>query len=334
MKSWSGVVLLFLMGLGVAAVAQIPNPPMIRGLQMGRGPLFLWGAVAHDDQASQGAGYVYNKITLPQQMALLNQAGLNAVRAGCSATSCAALIAATRAQGIALLGGITLKPSTTLTEAQNYAAGYVAAKAVAAQFPALKYYEVGNELDNWVGMTGDGSTRSQYSASKLAQARGLINGEIAGFHSGNPQSKALVDDAGWCHYGFLQALWADGVRWDITAVHWYSNMGNIEAAGCNKANVAQIHAAFGLPVWITEYNSSAAATTADATAEALWISNFVQQIAGVAWKYNIQAAFAYELLDETNISGAEGHYGIADGTGTLKVPIAAALRARRVIQSP
>jgi Glycosyl hydrolase catalytic core len=72
-------------------------------------------------------------------------------------------------------------------------------------------------------------------------------------------------------------LWDDGVRWDITAVHWYSNQGNIEKAGCRSgANVAAIDASFGKPVWITEFNSNTAAADNDEEAAAAWITQFMQ----------------------------------------------------------
>jgi len=129
----------------------------------------------------------------------------------------------------------------------------------------------------------------------------------------------MVDDAGWCHYGFLQILWEDGARWDITAFHWYSNEGNFEHTGCEDgANVAAIHAAFGLPVRITEYNSKAAATNDDPAAEAGWISAFMTQVHSVANKYRIEGAFVYELLDEPNLSGMESHFGIFDSDGKPK----------------
>jgi hypothetical protein len=111
------------------------------------------------------------------------------------------------------------------------------------------------------------------------------------------------------------------VRWDITAFHWYSDQGNFEHAGChNGANVAAIHAAFGLPIWITEYNSKAAATSNDPVAEATWISAFVTQVYSVAGTYGIEGAFVYELLDEPNLSGMESHFGIFDGNGKQKEP--------------
>jgi hypothetical protein len=281
---------------------------------------FHWGAVGHNDRASWGSDYPYNKIPLLQQMHLLNATGMSWYRTGCDSTTCAQLIQAAQTAGVSLLGGFALWPDEHSDEQANYqrAYSYALDESSHAQ-KSIQYFEASDEVDNWVGMKGDGSTRNQYAQDKYIQARGLLRGLIDGAHAGNPSAKVLVDDAGWCHYGFLKALWEDGVRWDITAFHWYSSQGDIEKAGCSATNVAEIHASFGVPVWITEYNSDSAAVNDDRPGAAGWLSAFITQVRQVAGKYNIQAAFVYELLDEPSLSGMEAHLGIFDGNGDPKV---------------
>ena len=295
----------------------------------GDDPSVRWGAVGHSEWVKFGPGYAYNKIPIKQQMQLLKLAGLGWYRTSCVPSNCDDLVNYAQASGIQILKAIGGTPDATASEASNYSHGYsIGVSEAANEKSAFTYFEAGNELDDWVGMNGDGSGRGQYNVQKYPQARGYIRGLIAGIHSVNAAAQVLVDDAGWCHYGFLQMLWEDGVRWNITAFHWYSNQGNFEHAGCgNGANVASIHAAFGLPTWITEYNSKAAATSNDPLAEATWISAFMNQVYSVGSKYRIEAAFVYELLDEPNLKGMESHFGIFDGNGNQKEPSKAILNA-------
>ncbi|MDP9090786.1 MAG: glycoside hydrolase family protein [Pseudomonadota bacterium] len=273
-----------------------------------------WGAVGHNDRLSWGSEYPYNKISLQQQMHFLTAAGMNWYRTSCESANCNDLINAANSNGISILKSINLRPDATADEAGNYARAYSYAVAEGNYHNfAFTYFEASNELDNWVGMTGDGSGRSQYDPHRYHQARGLIRGLIDGIHSTDAAAKVLVDDAGWCHYGFLQMLWEDGVRWDITAVHWYSDQGDIEHAGCKGANVAAIHASFGRPVWVTEFNYKELGTAA-----ATWIPSFMSQIRGAASNYRIEAAFVYELLDEPSLQGLEAHFGILDQNGNAK----------------
>lgn len=218
-----------------------------------------------------------------------------------------------------MLHGIALWPDSGLDEEANYRRGYAAAYADAKKYKGkFRYYEPSNELDNWTGVLGDGGSRIQYNPLRYARARGFIKGLIEGIHDADPAAKVIIDDAGWCHYGFLNALWDDGVRWDITAFHWYSDQGSIEKSGCRNANVAAIHAAFGRPVWITEFNLRSSLSRDDPIARSTWITQFVAQVRAVAPRYNIQAAFVYELLDEPSAKGGEAFYGIFDKDGYAK----------------
>lgn len=286
-----------------------------------------WGAVGHSNWVNFGPSYAYNKVPIDRQMQLLAVSGLGWYRTSCVTANCQELINSAKSNGIQLLKASGGKPDTSLSEAGNYERAYSIGVSEAKLLnSAFRYFEAGNELDDWVGLKGDGSAREQYNAQRYLQARGFVKGLIDGIHSANASAQVMVDDAGWCHYGFLQMLWEDGVRWDITAFHWYSDQGNFEHTGCgNHANAAAIHAAFGLPVWITEFNSKAAAASNDPEAEAVWIAAFMNQVHSVADKYGIQGAFVYELLDEPNLSGMESHLGIFDGSGNPKAPSTAIL---------
>lgn len=286
-----------------------------------------WGAVGHNDHSDMEHEYPYVKNSLDEQMRLLRASKMTWYRTSCQSTNCAALISAAAAHGINILKSLGIKPDADMDEAANYSRAYTFAVAQGAKYNyAFKFFEASNELDNWVGMVGDGSARSQYSQARYLQARGTIRGLVDGLHAANSSAKVVVDDAGWCHYGFLQMLWEDGVRWDVTGFHWYSDQGNIEHAGCNNANVLAKHAAFGPPVWITEFNYKVSHATPDANGTAAWMGEFIAQLQSVASTYKLQVAFAYELFDESNLSGPNGHYGIYTSDAVAKYSIASMIK--------
>lgn len=209
-------------------------------------------------------------------------------------------------------------PDATVDEQTNYNNSYNSLKPIVAQFPSIPVWEVGNELDNWIGMSGDGSTINQYDHIKYIAARGFIRGMIAAVHAASPNAKVSINDAGWCHYGMMNQLYADGVRWDITSVHWYGNMGNIINAHCGpggSSNILQIHAAYGNPIWITECNFDASGGSIKGMAD--YLPTLMGQLSNLAPVYNIQATFIYELYAFKN--DGNGYLGIFDKIGASTV---------------
>lgn len=280
---------------------------------------FLWGVVGHNDRPDRGRSYPYNFFSVSEQMDMAQAAGLNAYRAGCRAETCEKLIEETEKRGMVFLRSIEMRPDAKLTPEENYRRGYNHGFKEAQNYAGrIKYYEASNELDNWTKMVGDGSHKVMYNPFRYKMAREFLRGLVDGIHAGDKEARVLIDNAGWCHYGFLKALWADGVRWDITAFHWYSDQGNIERAGCQAANIAEIHASFGKPVWITEYNYRPKKDGYDQEEAEKWVAAFINQIKTIAPKYNIQAAFIYELFDEPDERGNEKYYGIIKEGGERK----------------
>lgn len=280
---------------------------------------FIWGVVGHNDRPDRGRAYPYNFFSVSEQMDMASTAGLNAYRAGCLAGTCERLIEETEKRGMIFLRSIEMRPDAKLTPEENYRRGYNHGFKEAQNYTGrIKYYEASNELDNWTKMVGDGSHKLMYNPFRYVRAREFLRGLVDGIHAGDKEARVLIDNAGWCHYGFLKALWADGVRWDITAFHWYSDQGSIERAGCQSANIAEIHASFGKPIWITEYNYRPKKDGYDQEEAGKWISAFINQVKTIAPKYNIQAAFIYELFDEPDEGGSEKHYGIIKEDGEKK----------------
>jgi hypothetical protein len=222
-----------------------------------------------------------------------------------------------RAAGIVLLPNLIPDPDAADDENGNYAAAYAMGRAYASRFKTdIATWELANEGDNWIGMKGDGSDISQYDRAKYARARGMIRGLLDGIHAGDPHAKGIVNGAGWCHWGFQEQLWRDGVRWDITGWHWYSSYGDLEKArGCGNTNILQrFHDTFGKPIWLTEINVDRYG--GDKAAMGNWLVSTMAQLDAVAARYDIQAAYIYVLFNPD----AAGDYGIVDAASGVPVP--------------
>jgi hypothetical protein len=210
-------------------------------------------------------------------------------------------------------------------EQAAYETGYALSRKIAASVAGkVSYYEAGNEYDLLCLNTGlDGSEAWMYDNSRFAKCKGMIRGIIDGVHAGDPNAKVIVHQGGWFHFGFQFRLWAEGVRWDITGFHWYSEQGpsiqNINGKGVNMFEKLQ---SFNRPLLGSEFNvRSGLKGQAEIAA---WLTQTMTEWASVATKYNILGAVIYQLLEQ-ECSTCKG-YGLYDGTGK-DLPQSIAVRA-------
>ncbi|WP_321794106.1 lipopolysaccharide biosynthesis protein [Caballeronia sp. J97] len=227
-------------------------------------------------------------------------------------------------------GGVTVYPVMLMSidfssETDAYNAGYQLGvwTATAYKYP---YYEVSNELDTLTIYNNvDGVYPQQFDNAKFQIARGVIRGMIAGVKSVDTNGKIVMGGGTWMHYALDQML-ANGtqpdgttghpvVNWDITAWHWYSDMGDITNAcggtGCHDvlATLQQM----GKPIWINEFGVRPWMGTDQQIAAYLVGNKMMSEFVAVASKYNIQAIQTYELYDDPN--GGEGAYGLLKNDG-------------------
>jgi hypothetical protein len=243
--------------------------------------------------------------------------GLRSIRTGCGGYRDArALMPATCGADLNATLLVGVWPQAGAGEDGNYRRGYDAAKACASEFgPAGIIYEASNEVDNWVHMQGDGSDISQYDQGRYREARGLIRGMVDGVHAAGGMVE--VHNAGWCHYGFMQALWNDGIRWDITGEHWYGDQGSLTRAGCGGKNVAAELQKFGRPIIITEINANSASGMSK-VAMGDWLSRAMPEIEAIAGQYGIIGAQIFRYRDIP-----EGNWGLIDRNGSKSEAYAA-----------
>jgi hypothetical protein len=282
----------------------------------------------------------YERLPIASQLDLVRHLGLASYRVDLYGTDAidrfAALVDAARARGIAILPILIPDPMKAANEAAAYREGYAMAEAFARRFRGeLHVWELGNEYEVAVGVTGDGSDPSHFNDVRYAKARGAIRGMLDGVRAGDHAARRMIGAGGWCHYGFLRRLADDGVSWDITGEHWYSNEGDIEAAGCGcgvmaviracRTNVLEVLHRWGKPIWITEFNNNSPEERAG-QAGAEWLVRTMRRWDAMASRYDIEAAQIYELLDVPQLNDRNAaSFGLAFADGRVK-PAAEAVR--------
>jgi Ca2+-binding RTX toxin-like protein len=272
-----------------------------------------WGVNGHPLVAYPG-------VSSEQQLQLVHQMGLTSYRVDVYDTSASSmsqlstLISEGKALGVSILPVLNMDPNAFSSETAAYNAAYAMASTYAKAFPGMTW-ELTNELDIPSMTSGtSGQNTSDYNTTTYTMSRGLINGMYSGIHQADPTSLGVVDNAGWFHFGFLDKLAADGVKWDITAEHWYSDYGSMTNVGGSGTDALANLAALGHPIEITEFNENEGSARDGTQAEANYLTTTMQQVDSIAAKYNITAGYIYELLDDPRLP----NYGLADASGNLK----------------
>ncbi|MDB5011952.1 MAG: hypothetical protein JWQ25_154 [Daejeonella sp.] len=193
---------------------------------------------------------------------------------------------------------------------------YNTGKAIAGGFAArygqnFEYYELGNELDNKTIIYGkNGNIASEYDAAKMDIVAAYLKGMIAGVNENDPTAKTIIN-GGWIHFGYLQALQARNVNYDIIGWHWYSDMESVAANSVAKVtNIGEsLNTMFNKPVWFTEINQKNGTTTKTEEEQKLWLNTFVTKCRNTP---NVKGALVYELFDEPEHGDpVERKYGLA-----------------------
>lgn len=189
----------------------------------------MWGVNAHPGWP----GTVYARQSIDVQMKRAASMGLRHFRINMSAAAqdrfdfLNAAIAAARPYGIVVTPVLT--PTETKTEDESYRAAYDMAFKFAQRFRGgVPVWELGNEEDHRVvadSFEDNSDPKKVRAFPNYAAVRGKLRGLLAGIRAGDETSKVAVGDAGGCNYGFTQALWEDGLRWDMTLFHPYDFWG-------------------------------------------------------------------------------------------------------------
>jgi hypothetical protein len=170
----------------------------------------------------------------------------------------------------------------------------------------------------------NGEYPSDYEPQRLAIAQALLSGLSQGVYDADPASQRIINFA-WIHIGFIQAILAAKIPFEIVGIHWYQNMGEITCPGqslpcpANPLNpnvVRWLQNTTGKPIWMTELgytpNSPVPGSTANRVLEAQYLSSTLEAYSANPRAYPFPAILIYELLDGVTgwASGNSSQYGV------------------------
>lgn len=218
-------------------------------------------------------------------------------------------------------GKVTLLPMLT-PRTLNYSASesdaYNAGKTLGANFAAkyaanFKYYDLGNDLDVRSILSGkDGRIQADYDQKKLRVTAAYLKGMNDGIKSNDSDAQTMIS-AGWVHWGFIQFCENYGVKYDILAYHWYSDME--EVALRSKSNhiediTVKLNSLFpGKPIWITETNARPKDASIYEAYQNTFLTSFINKCKA---NPTVKALLIYELFNEPYKSAAENNYGVTN----------------------
>ncbi|RED65077.1 S-layer homology domain-containing protein [Cohnella lupini] len=283
---------------------------------------------------SQGGAYRLS--SFETQLSQLKDLGItvyrNDVWDGTTASQLAVMADFFAGSGVQIFPVLTPNAQARSDENDAYQKGFELGQAVAKALAGkVKYYEVGNEMENSVIITGqDGVKPKDYDNAKFLKARGSIRGMIEGIKSEDSTSKIIITSTSWLHFAFIDMLWngsqPDGtigdktVRWDITSYHWYSDMKDITNAcggsGCYNV-LLELKQRFGKPIWLTEYGVRPQVGNDEQVAQYLIGDRMLGQYVALAKEYGIQSVVQYSLYDDKKYGG-DGNYGLIKDDGITK----------------
>jgi hypothetical protein len=281
----------------------------------------------------------YSTLSLEQQLSLLKQLGLTTYRVNVNPAHpekfdrLSELVTLAQREEIRILPVVILPPAQFSDENAAYNTAKSAMHNMARQFGVrISVWELGNEYDLYcVKNNADGASPSDYDTGKYNIARGLIRGMLAGLHEGSPSSRSIVQTSQHASTsldsGFLQRLIQDGITFDITGYHYYSNNGRIPTTKDGTKTLVILRSKFHKPIWITEFDKSSISPTlgpsSDPKQQAIALTAALNEIATGADQYDILGADIYELLDQPEllqnpaVKPCQAQFGILNSHGGL-----------------
>ncbi len=264
----------------------------------------LWGANGHPFTAYDGVG-------IDDQLGFLADLGLKSYRVNISDLSSApaleALLAKAEPLGITILPVLTpslsldaLSPEVLRARAYEFAFGLV------SRFKGrIAVWELGNELEvhaiirpcemrddgtrypcEWGPAGGNGVL--DYYGPRWAKASAVLKGLSEGATAADPAARKAMGTAGWGHVGAFERMRHDGIAWDISVWHLY---------GEDPEWAFKLLVNYGKPIWVTEMNHPRGSEPGEQQ-QADGMRRWMQRLAELAPRYNVEAAHIYELLDE------------------------------------
>jgi Glycosyl hydrolase catalytic core len=286
---------------------------------------------------------------LERQISQLKALGLRAYRINISPANMTPekmdrltqLIAIARQQDVQLLPTIVIKADAYTREEEAYSDAETMTYGLAKKFDkSFTVWELGNEYDLYcVRANANGMVPANYDTAKYDVVRGLIRGMSDGLHEANPDALRMVEtsqNGKNPDSGFLERLINDGITFDLTSFHYYTQTGQFRVAE-NGENALQIlHQQFHKPIWITEFDKAGhngAGPNSDPVEQGQALETALSEIARDSRKYDIAEAYIYELLDQPellSVKPVQAEFGILKSNGD---PTAASVAVKKFLLS-
>lgn len=276
----------------------------------------VWGANGHPFTAHPG-------ISWERQLDLVKELGASQYRVNLGGDTTTAdlerLLNLAEARGIQLLPVLSPPVSIeTETEAVIRQSAFDYARRFAEAFKGrMPVWELGNELEVYAIILpcemqddgvqyscawgpGTGVSPMDYYGPRWARVSAALKGLSEGVVAADPGALKAIGTAGWGHTGAFDRMKADGIAWDISVWHDYDG---------DNAWAMEKLAAFGKPIWITEFNHPGGSTSGEGE-QAAGVQQRIAKYRSFRERYNVQAAHIYELLDEPYWTGFESVMGL------------------------
>jgi len=300
---------------------QPPHPNPDDKLPIGSNGGIMWGVNIHPIQG----GTPYASMPIDVQFQKAQDLGLRRLRldlydaSNQSQTVLASALAESAVRGVEVLPVVIPNFQGYDSEDAAYRDCKPLMETFAKNFPQVLAWELGNEFELASQIRGQGSYITDYDQTKYVLARGCYRGMIEGMKAGNAAAQSCIDTSGHGHFGWTDQLWRDGVYWDITGEHFYSERGvvsirelHLEVGLTDK--LALMKNNYGRPIWITEFNYWFADNEPpDKRAMGQYLSRTMAEYDGWAREFQIEAVDIYEMLDQPQITGREGQFGLYSG---------------------
>ncbi|MGW8788752.1 hypothetical protein [Heyndrickxia sporothermodurans] len=266
----------------------------------------MWGINGHPLTSYPG-------ITTRQQLELVRDLGTRSYRVDVSRTDQIARLAELTREARSL--GLTVLPilippvdlagdNEDLLYKKSLSFSRSVVTALAGQIPV---WELGNEMENYAIIKScetkdDGTTYPcewgpaggtiplDYYGPRLAKVIAVLKGLSDGTRSADPAAKHAIGSAGWGHTAVYGRYREAGLDWDITVWHMYDQ---------NPEWAFKIISQIGKPIWVTEFNNALGSQRDGEDGQAQGIAKTMKTLQDLRQKYNIEAAYIYELADES-----------------------------------
>ncbi|MDG4945636.1 glycoside hydrolase family protein [Weeksellaceae bacterium KMM 9713] len=179
---------------------------------------------------------------------------------------------------------------------EAYNRGYRQMKGFAHQYSEfIEYYTLGNEQElRFITAGSDGKYMHDYDIEKFKVVAAYLKGMHQGLKEVDPNAKAIINSAGWLHFGYYDLLQKEEVPYDILGYHWYSKNHTFISDFGEGRIIDILYERFQKPIWLTEINAKRGSYDSEISQSELmqtYIKSLHQQ-------RHVEAFFVYELYDQ------------------------------------